>query len=150
MPRCGTLHPDLLVTSNWGSIEWALARIGTGVPHLHMEDGFGPEERARQLPRRVLARRLLLRRSTVVVPSRLLWRVANEIWRLPRSNVRLLANGIDVDRFATARPHRGAQPVVIGTVAALRPEKNLARLIRAVALRAARGAGPAGDCRRWS
>ena len=32
------LRPDMLVTSNWGSIEWALARIGTGVPHLHMED----------------------------------------------------------------------------------------------------------------
>jgi glycosyltransferase involved in cell wall biosynthesis len=128
------IDPDLLVTSNWGSIEWALARIGTGVPHLHLEDGFGPEERARQLRRRVLARRLLLRRSTVVVPSRLLWHVANETWRLPCSNVRLLANGINVARFETARPRQGVQPVVIGTVAALRPEKNLARLIRAVAL----------------
>ena len=38
------IAPDLLVTSNWGSIEWAVARIATGVPHLHMEDGFGPEE----------------------------------------------------------------------------------------------------------
>lgn len=128
------IDPDLLVTSNWGSIEWALARIGTGVPHLHLEDGFGPEERARQLPRRVLARRLLLRRATVVVPSRQLWRVANETWRLPRSNIRLLSNGIDVDRFAAARPRESAEPVVIGTVAALRPEKNIARLIRAMAL----------------
>ena len=66
------IAPDLLVTSNWGSIEWALARFGTGMPHLHMEDGFGPEERERQVPRRVLARRLLLRRATVVLPSRLL------------------------------------------------------------------------------
>ena len=89
------IAPDLLVTSNWGSIEWALARIGTGVPHLHMEDGFGPEERARQMPRRVLARRLLLRRATVVLPSRLLWRIATEIWRLPQSRLRLLPNGVD-------------------------------------------------------
>ena len=50
------IAPDLLVTSNWGSIEWALARVGTGMPHLHMEDGFGPQESARQAPRRVLAR----------------------------------------------------------------------------------------------
>lgn len=128
------IEPDLLVTSNWGSIEWVLARIGTGVPHLHAEDGFGPEERARQLPRRVLARRLLLRRTTVVVPSRLLRRIANEIWRLPPANVRLLPNGLDVDRFAAARPRKDVQPVVIGTVAALRPEKNIARLIRALAL----------------
>ncbi|HTE38782.1 MAG TPA: glycosyltransferase [Reyranella sp.] len=133
------IAPDLLVTSNWGSIEWALARIGTGIPHLHMEDGFGPEERARQLPRRVLARRLLLRRATVVVPSRLLWRIATEIWRLPQSRLRLVPNGVDLARFAAAGPPRAdARPVVIGTVAALRPEKNIARLIRALArLRAA-------------
>jgi glycosyltransferase involved in cell wall biosynthesis len=127
------IAPDLLVTSNWGSIEWAVARIGTGVPHLHMEDGFGPEERARQVARRVFARRLLLRRATVVLPSRLLWRIATETWRLPQSSLRLLPNGIDVDRFAAARPRRTVKPVVIGTVAALRPEKNIARLIRALA-----------------
>jgi len=127
------IAPDLLVTSNWGSIEWALARIGTGVPQLHMEDGFGPQECARQVPHRVLARRLLLRHATVVVPSRLLWRIATETWRLPRSRLRLLPNGVDVTRFAVARPRDGAQPIVIGTVAALRPEKNIARLIRAVA-----------------
>ena len=28
------IAPDLLVTSNWGSIEWALARIGTPVCHI--------------------------------------------------------------------------------------------------------------------
>jgi glycosyltransferase involved in cell wall biosynthesis len=127
------ISPDLLVTSNWGSIEWALARVGTGIPHLHMEDGFGPEERARQLPRRVLARRLLLRRATVVVPSRLLWRIATGTWRLPQSRLRLLPNGVDLARFAAAGTRAGGQPVVIGTVAALRPEKNISRLIRAVA-----------------
>jgi glycosyltransferase involved in cell wall biosynthesis len=127
------IEPDLLVTSNWGSIEWALARTGTGVPHLHMEDGFGPEEHACQVPRRVMARRLLLRRATVVLPSRSLWRIATETWRLPQSGVRLLPNGVDIDRFAAANPCKGVQPVVIGTVAALRPEKNIGRLIRAVA-----------------
>jgi len=126
------LRPNLLVTSNWGSIEWALARIGMGVPHLHMEDGFGPEERARQIPRRVLARRVLLRRSTVVVPSVLLERLALEVWRLLPARLRRIPNGVDLARFAAARaPHDG--PVVIGTVAALRAEKNIARLIRALA-----------------
>ena len=48
-------------------------------------------------------------------------------------SLRLLPNGVDLARFAAARPREGAQPVVIGTVAALRPEKNIARLIRAVA-----------------
>lgn len=129
------LGPDLLVTSNWGSIEWALARQGLGVPHLHMEDGFGPEERSAQLWRRVLARRVLLRRVTVAVPSRVLWRIARDAWHVPESRLRLIPNGVDLARFAAApaRPGGDGAPVVIGTVAALRAEKNIGRLIRAFA-----------------
>jgi glycosyltransferase involved in cell wall biosynthesis len=123
------LRPHALVTHNWGSIEWApAARLG-GVRHIHIEDGFGPEERERQLPRRVLARRLLLRRASVVVPSHTLHAIATGIWKLPR--VRYIPNGIDLSAFAVP-PVRGEVPV-IGTVAALRPEKNLARLLRAFA-----------------
>lgn len=126
--------PDLLVTSNWGSIEWAVAAIGTRIPHVHMEDGFGPDEQFHQRRRRVLMRRLFLRRATVVVPSLLLWRIAADCWRLPLKNLRLLRNGVDLTRFAQVRPRTGKQPLVIGTVAALRPEKNITRLIRAFAL----------------
>jgi glycosyltransferase involved in cell wall biosynthesis len=118
-------RPALMVTHNWGSIEWAMARLFTGVPHIHIADGFGPEERATQIPRRVWTRRLVLRGSTVVVPSRTLERIAQDIWHLP--DVRYTPNGIDLAAFAPVVP-------VIGTVAALRPEKNLARLLRACAL----------------
>jgi glycosyltransferase involved in cell wall biosynthesis len=130
------LAPDLVVTSNWGAIEWAAGAKMAGLAHIHTEDGFGPEERARQLPRRVLIRRLGLRRSKVVLPSRNLLRIAAEIWRLPRANLRYIPNGIDIARFAGAAPARlppGEGPV-IGTVAALRPEKNIARLIQEFAL----------------
>ncbi len=130
------LQPDLLVTSNWGSIEWAMANIPRVVRHLHTEDGFGPEERDRQLPRRVLTRRLVLRRSTVVLPSHTLLRIATEQWRLPRARLRLIPNGVDLARFApgavAARRWPGEGPV-IGTVAMLRPEKRLDRLIDAFA-----------------
>jgi glycosyltransferase involved in cell wall biosynthesis len=126
------LRPDALVTSNWGSIEWAMANTPTLVRHLHVEDGFGPEERDRQLPRRVWTRRLLLRRATVAVPSRVLFRLASEVWRLPRAHLHYVPNGIDLARFAVKRRANGVP--VIGTVAALRPEKNLARLLRAFAL----------------
>ena len=131
-----TLRPDLLVTCNWGSIEWAMANLPHLVPHIHIEDGFGPEEQDRQLPRRALTRRLVLRGATVVVPSRTLERIATDIWRLPRARVRYLPNGIDLARFADAPDpglrggFAGSGPV-IGTVAALRPEKNLGRLLRA-------------------
>ena len=134
-------RPDGLITSNWGSIEWDMARALPGVGrrpfHVHVEDGFGPEERDRQLPRRVLTRRLVLRRCITVLPSRRLWDIATGIWRLPESRLRYIPNGVDLARFGGDPPpppwQQDGRPVV-GTVAALRLEKNLARLVRAFAV----------------
>jgi glycosyltransferase involved in cell wall biosynthesis len=126
------LRPDGLVTYNWGAIEWAMANLLVRTRHIHVEDGFGPEERARQLPRRVWTRRLVLRPATVVLPSRTLERIALEVWRLPPARVRYIPNGIDVSRFLQGEG--GGEVRVIGTVAALRAEKNLARLLHAFAL----------------
>jgi len=137
------LAPDVLVTSNFGTIEWALANVLPIVRHVHMEDGFGPEERDRQIPRRVWLRRLLLRHAAVMLPSRNLLRIATDIWRLPPANLHYIPNGIDLERFGTApaeSPWPNGDGPVIGTVAALRAEKNLARLIRAFA-------GVAAPCR---
>lgn len=128
-----TLRPDVLVTHNWGSIEWVMANALVGLRHIHIEDGFGPEERARQLPRRVLTRRFVLRRATVVLPSRTLHRIATGVWRLPARRVRYIPNGIDLTRFAPGAAAAPREMPVIGTVAALRPEKNLFRLLEAFA-----------------
>lgn len=134
-------RPDLLVTSNWGSIEWAMANALIGVPHLHMEDGFGPEESDRQIPRRVWTRRLALRRSTVLLPSQTLCKIARAHWHIPEANLLYVPNGIDCARFAQGPDWAFAAAVglsqgdpVIGTVAGLRAEKNLRRLIDAFAL----------------
>jgi glycosyltransferase involved in cell wall biosynthesis len=128
-------RPDLLVTCNWGAIEFALANMLPVTRHLHVVDGFGPEERDSQIPRRVLVRRLALGRTPVVLPSRNLVRIVSDVWKLPRRVIRYIPNGIDLARFAPAATgeRRGAAETVIGTVAALRPEKNMARLLRAVA-----------------
>ena len=126
------LRPAAMVTSNWGSIEWALANLAPLVRHVHMEDGFGPDERAGQLPRRIWTRRLALRRSVVMLPSQTLLRIATEQWRLPQHRLRYVPNGVDLGRFAPHGRAWGAVPV-IGTVAALRAEKNLGRLLRAFA-----------------
>jgi glycosyltransferase involved in cell wall biosynthesis len=132
------LAPATLITSNWGTIEWAMANRWPIVRHVHVEDGFGPEERAAQIPRRVWTRRLMLARRTVVVPSLTLRSIALDQWRLNPAHVRYLPNGIDLNRFgpgpAVTWPGEGP---IIGTVAALRPEKNLARLLHAFALAAA-------------
>jgi len=135
------LRPDLLVTSNWGSMTWSMANCLARVPHLHMEDGFGLEEAERQLRRRVWARRLALRRATVTVPSRTLLRIASNVWCLPRRAVVHIPNGVNCARFLTgpesaiaARYGIREGVPVIGTVSALRSEKNLIRLLDAFGL----------------
>jgi glycosyltransferase involved in cell wall biosynthesis len=125
--------PDVLVTYNWGAIEFALANVVPLTRHLHVVDGFGPEERTTQIPRRVRMRRLVLGRTPVLLPSRNLVRIARDIWKLPSKVVHYVPNGIDLARFATNGGRRGAVEPVIGTVAALREEKNIARLVRAFA-----------------
>ncbi len=126
------INPDLLVTSNWGAMDWSLANLGTNLPHLHMEDGFNPDEARGQKLRRIWARRLALAGSTVMLPSRTLYDIARHSWHLPEHRLAHIPNGIDCRRFAAAALPAGIP--VIGTVAALRPEKNIRRLIDAFAL----------------
>ncbi len=138
------LRPAALVTSNWGSIEWALANLAPPrLRHLHTEDGFGPDEASGQKPRRIMTRRLALRWSEVALPSTVLLRSARDIWRLPDARLHHIPNGLDIRRFRPDGPpallHIPGEGPVIGTVAALRPEKNLARLLRACALLRAEG-----------
>lgn len=143
---------DLLCTYNFGSIEAIIAnRLGPRLPHVHHEDGFGPDEiGGRQKGRRVLARRLLLRRALVATPSAALEKIATQSWRLHRSRVRRIPVGIDLARYEAGRSRR-ADEIVIGSLGSLRAEKNFARLIRCFAAaaegRAARlvihGEGPA-------
>ena len=129
--------PDVLVTYNWGAIEWCLAnRWFPLAPHIHIEDGFGPEEAHQQFTRRVWLRRIALsgRHTRIVLPSRRLENIARNVWRLSERRVVYLPNGVDCTRFnmPVDRPTQGGA-LVIGTVATLRPEKNLTRLIRAFA-----------------
>jgi glycosyltransferase involved in cell wall biosynthesis len=134
-------RPDLLVTYNWGAIEWALAdRIRPICPQLHVVDGFGPEEALAQIPRRVWLRRLALAgNATVAVPSQTLRKLAIESWRLNPAKVHLIPNGVDVAALAgQARQPFGLRRQggerLFGTLAGLRAEKNLGRLLTIAAL----------------
>lgn len=135
------IRPHLLITSNWGSIEWAMANMDGATRHLHLEDGFNPDEVKRQLPRRIWTRRLFLRHSTVLLPSQTLRAIARDVWRLPERCLVQVSNGIDLSRFVSTSRSNSAvsaglsQAVpVIGTVATLRSEKNLSRLLEAFAI----------------
>lgn len=136
------VQPDLLLSYNWGAIEWAAANCPRVCPQVHVEDGFGPDEAQGQLPRRVWTRRLLLGLNglPVVVASRNLERLARSSWKIPAQRVSFVRNGVEVPaalRSASA-PRAAPATVRIGTVAGLRPEKNIGRLIRAFAQMPAR------------
>ncbi|HBK90503.1 MAG TPA: glycosyl transferase [Parvularcula sp.] len=150
--------PDVLCTYNWGSLEAAIAnRLGPKVPHVHHEDGFGPDELAgEQKARRILARRALLKKSFVTVPSTGLFRIANEVWRLDPARVSRNPVGVDLSRYAAPARLYDRAPVTVAAIGALRKEKNFARLIAAFARadqgKRARlviyGDGPQGDALR--
>ena len=75
---CATAPRMLLVTYNWGAIEWAMANIlprGAARPCRGRLRAGGAR---RQIRRRVLTRRLVLARSTVVLPSRTSVRIAHD------------------------------------------------------------------------
>lgn len=127
-------RPDCLLTYNWGAIEFAFASILSSVRHIHVIDGFGSDEYFVRIRRRVLANRIALSRSRVIVPSKTLLSILIDEWNLSPSQVRYIPNGIDLTRFSDQRVGRDhIDPVVVGTVAALRPEKNVARLLFAFA-----------------
>jgi glycosyltransferase involved in cell wall biosynthesis len=135
--------PDLLLTYNWGAIEPALAnRFFGACDHIHFESGFGVEEGDGQLWRRNLFRRLALAQARkVVVPSMTLMKIAAEAWSVPTPRLLQIPNGVDFLRYSSEPGKRdnsltvakGPEIIVIGTVAPLRPEKNVARLLRAFA-----------------
>ena len=133
--------PDLLLTYNWGAMDAVLAARSVGQRRLvHHEDGFNADEAERLKARRNFTRRIALRRTDIVVPSRTLERIARRTWRLPRVN--FIPNGVDTGRFArdpvagaAFRAELGIDPeaLIVGAVGHLRPVKNLTRLVRAAA-----------------
>jgi glycosyltransferase involved in cell wall biosynthesis len=135
---------DLVLTYGWGAVDGVMARrvFGRGAPPvIHHEDGFDADEAGGLKPERNLYRRIALSAAhALVVPSTTLRNVALTAWRQPEARVRHIPNGVDADLYA-ARPTPDAIPgflrrkneVVVGTLAGLRPVKDLPALVRAVA-----------------
>ncbi len=128
------IKPNLLLTYNWGAIEWVMAHCFASVcPIIHSEDGFNQDEFFRQKPLRIWTRRIFLPHcNCVVVPSHTLENIAKNIWKLPSSKVLYVPNGIDYAKFYTERHKKTpGSPAVVGFVSGLRPVKNVGRLIQA-------------------
>jgi glycosyltransferase involved in cell wall biosynthesis len=132
---------DLVLTYNWGAFDAVMARhLFGGPPLIHHEDGFNQDEAAELKTRRNLYRRLGLGSAhRLVVPSARLEAIARKAWAQPPGKVVRIANGIDVPRYSAPPAQdipgleRRPGEIVIGTVAGLRPVKNLPRLVRAFA-----------------
>lgn len=135
--------PDLVLTYNWGAFDMLLAAQTAGFRRvIHHEEGFNEDEAEAFKSRRVLARRFVLPGAhRVVVPSRRLQSIATDLWKLPPEKVRLIPNGIALDRFTPRDGHPELrrrlgiplEATVVGAVGSLRPVKNFLRLLEAAA-----------------
>lgn len=137
---------DLVLTYNWGAMDAVMAHTLFSKalklpPLVHHEDGFNEDEVGGLKRSRNWYRRIALgRAAALMVPSQRLEAIALGAWVQPRWRVRRVPNGIATAAYAQpGRP--AALPRVIkrkgefwlGTLAGLRPVKNLPRLIRAFA-----------------
>jgi glycosyltransferase involved in cell wall biosynthesis len=134
---------DLILTYNWGAMDAVMAHTVFGerfglAPLIHHEDGFNDDE-AEQLKasRNWYRRAALWRTNGLVVPSRVLEQIALHKWKQPPSRITRIPNGIDTAAFAR-KPDPSALRVVkrpgerwVGTLAGLRPVKQLAALVEA-------------------
>ncbi|MXP42648.1 glycosyltransferase [Altererythrobacter soli] len=135
---------DLICTYNWGAMDAVMAHtlfadVYRLPPLVHHEDGFNEDEALRLKAGRNFYRRIALgRTSALVVPSRLLQRIALEAWQQPHTRVRRIPNGVDTRAYAK-KPRADALPSLVkrkgekwvGTLAGLRKVKDLPRLVRA-------------------
>ena len=138
---------DLVLSHGWGAFDAVMARrLFGGPPLVHHEDGHDEDGAEAPGRRRSLYRRLGLAGAfRLVVPSRRLERMALRLWGQAPARVAHIAGGVAVARFARP-PETGAIPgferrpgeILVGTVAGLRPNKNLPRLVRAFAAMAHR------------
>jgi glycosyltransferase involved in cell wall biosynthesis len=139
---------DLVLTYNWGAFDAVMARhLFGGPPLVHHEDGFNEDEAVELKARRNLYRRLGLSAARrLIVPSERLEAIARTAWGQGPGRVSRIPNGIRTGAYAAPPsqeiPGLQAAPgeIVIGTVAGLRPVKNLPRLVRAFAAMQARQA----------
>lgn len=137
---------DLVLSYNWGAMDAVLAhRLYAGLlqlpPLVHHEDGFNEDEAHGLKTSRNLFRRMALAgAAALVVPSRRLEGIARSAWHQPPERLRFIPNGIDCAAFID-KPRPDVLPGVIkqegdrwlGTLAGLRPVKDLPRLVRAFA-----------------
>lgn len=137
---------DLVLTYNWGAIDVVMAHTlfkdALGLPPLiHHEDGFNEDETSKRKWTRNWYRRIALGKTAgLVVPSEVLEGIALTEWEQPIGRVKHIPNGIDTAAFAKKPKPDSLRNLIkrdgerwVGTMAGLRPVKQLPALVRAIA-----------------
>ena len=151
-PTPGRLHKlasamqgyDLVLTYNWGAMDAVMAHTLFSSmldlpPLIHHEDGFNEDEQKQLKLSRNLYRRIALGKSSgLVVPSEVLEEIALDTWDQPMGRVKRIPNGIETKQFAKKPKLDALRGVVkrpdefwVGTLAGLRPVKNLRKMVQA-------------------
>jgi glycosyltransferase involved in cell wall biosynthesis len=123
---------------NWATMLYGVVagRLAGAHVVLHGEHGPNDDDWQGVSAKREIAGAMLARMATrVVAVNRHIELDSMRRWRLPRSRVVSIPNGVDLRRFSP-RPIQtnSGRALVFGTVARLAPIKNLGCLVRAFAL----------------
>jgi sugar transferase (PEP-CTERM/EpsH1 system associated) len=135
------IHPELLMTYNWGATDAVWLGHLAGIQHIiHSEHGFNADEGRATVWKRDMVRFLVYRlTSKVVVVSRELLTMLRQRFFLKANRVRHIPNGIDTSTYAPNLTERqqvrktlgfAESDVVIGFSGRLDPIKNLLLLVK--------------------
>jgi glycosyltransferase involved in cell wall biosynthesis len=131
-----TVKPDVLVTYNFGAFEWTFANFMLGIPHIHVEEGFGSAETVKRLFRRNMLRKIgfLISNTRLLTVSSTIRKIAQEEWGLSVTRTSYIPNGVVLNDESTLRQRASSETIVIGTVAGIRKEKRIDRFVETIAL----------------
>ncbi len=136
---------DLILTYNWGAMDVVMAHTVFGrsldlPPLIHHEDGFNEDEVEQLKGSRNWYRRIALNKTShLVVPSQTLEAIARKAWHVPPERLVRIPNGIDTAAFgkppkpASFRVVKREGEAWVGTLAGLRPVKQLTMMVQAFA-----------------
>lgn len=108
------LAPDCLITYNSSTLDWALANLPLGLPHVHIEDSLNHEERQTSNNISLWKHRCALApHSHIIVSSRTSWSRARNDWRIPDARVHYIPNGVEAALFAAPDDAAVSRPPVL-------------------------------------
>lgn len=130
-------QPDVLVTVNWGGVEWLMVNRGPGAaPHLHLEDTLeaGDTPAAPDAKKAWTRRRAFTGRNRAyVATSRAVERLFKSAWSAPHEAVHYIPTGVDAARFAAPARNASGRVIRIAALGPLSKDAGVDRALRVTA-----------------